>query len=222
MKTLEKKKILLLCITPLLCISMLILVPFLTNALGKTTGYVVGFCIYWFIFCIPVSLYIFNGFRGIREIYSQKSNIKSLKRRMYYIFAFLPCLAILLVVFKNVAPKAGFHVLAIALFFALINGTIEEIFWRGVFNKVFDGNIIFAFLYPSAFFGIWHIALFLAKGIVYDGGFASLVGGSLFMGLLWGWIAYKTKSIKVVTIAHIISNFLAFTGLIFENWFSKS
>ena len=39
------------------------------------------------------------------------------------------------------------------------------------------------------------------------------------MGLLWGWVSYKTKSIKIVTIAHIITNFLAFTGMIFENWF---
>ncbi|WP_313232697.1 hypothetical protein [Tissierella praeacuta] len=34
------------------------------------------------------------------------------------------------------------------------------------------------------------------------------------MGLLWGWVAYTTKSIKIVTIAHIITNFFAFTGMI--------
>ncbi len=69
------------------------------------------------------------------------------------------------------------------------------------------------------FFGVWHIALYFAKGMVYQGGFDSLVGGSFFLGLLWKWAAYKTKSIKTVTGAHIITNFFAFTGLIFENWF---
>mgnify|MGYP005834088471 CR=1 FL=1 len=39
------------------------------------------------------------------------------------------------------------------------------------------------------------------------------------MGILWGWVAFRTKSIKVVTIAHIITDFFAFTGLIFDNWF---
>lgn len=55
--------------------------------------------------------------------------------------------------------------------------------------------------------------------MVYQGGFLSLVGGAFFMGLLWGWVSYKTKSIKIVTIAHIITNFFSFTGMIFENWF---
>lgn len=59
----------------------------------------------------------------------------------------------------------------------------------------------------------------MAKGVVYQGGFVSLVGGSFFMGILWRWVAYKTKSIKIVTVAHIITNFFAFTGLIFENRF---
>lgn len=93
-----------------------------------------------------------------------------------------------------------------------------KLFWRGIFNKVFN-NICLAYIYPTIFFGIWHIALYFAKGIVYQGGFASLFGGAFFMGLLWGWVAYKTKSIKIVTVAHIITNFFAFTGMIFENWF---
>ena len=53
----------------------------------------------------------------------------------------------------------------------------------------------------------------------YQGGVASLVGGAFFMGVLWGLVAYKTRSIKVVTIANIIADFFAFTGLIYENWF---
>lgn len=108
----------------------------------------------------------------------------------------------------------------IAFFFALINGTLEEMFWRGVFNRVFYNKILLAYIYPTIFFGIWHIALYYAKGIEYQGGFASLVGGSFFMGILWGWIAYKTKSIKVIATAHVITNFFAFTGMIFENWFA--
>lgn len=221
MRNLERKQLVLLFIAPLLCISMLILVPLLTLLLGKTIGYVTVFCIYWFIFCLPVSLYISNGFSELRGIYFQESNIPTRISKAYYLLAFIPCIATFFVVFKEFAPVAGFQVLSIALLYALINGTFEEMFWRGVFNKVFNDNIFLAYIYPSVFFGIWHIALLLAKGMVYQGGFASLVGGSLLMGLLWGWVAYKTRSIKVVTAAHIITNFFAFTGLIFENWFKQ-
>ncbi len=34
--------------------------------------------------------------------------------------------------------------------------------------------------------------------MVYQGGFPSLVGGAFFMGLLWGWVVYKTEFIKTV------------------------
>jgi len=137
----------------------------------------------------------------------------------YYFIALIPCIATFFAVFKNIAPIAGLQVLILALVFGMINGTLEEMFWRGNFNKIFNDHLIWAYLYPSLFFGIWHIALFSAKGIVYQGGAGSLVGGSLFMGLLWGLAAYKTKSVKIVTAAHIITNFFAFTGLIYQNWF---
>ncbi len=166
-----------------------------------------------------VCVYIVGGFKVLKYIYNRKSNISTRLRKFYYCIAFIPCIATLFAVFFEFAPKAGIHVIGIVFVFAIINGTIEEMFWRGVFNKVFGNNILFAYIYPSLFFGIWHIALFLAKGISYQGGFLLLVGGSLFMGLIWGLVAYKTKSIKVVTIAHIIANFFAFTGLIYENWF---
>ncbi|RKD34989.1 CPBP family intramembrane glutamic endopeptidase [Lacrimispora algidixylanolytica] len=219
MKNINKKQLFLICAVPTLCISMLLLIPFLTNRIGKTAGYISGFCIYWFIFCFPVSLYSSNGFGKLSEIYTQKSNITITMRNIYYSFAFMPCIATFFVVFKGYVLIVEFQVLAIALLFAIINGTFEEMLWRGVFNKVFNNNISLSYIYPSVFFGIWHIALYLAKGMVYQGGFASLVGGSFFMGLLWGWVAYKTKSIKVVTAVHIITNFFAFTGLIYQNWF---
>jgi len=220
MNNINKKQFILLCVAPILCISMVLLMLFLTDTIGKTAGYIVGFCIYWLVFCLPFSLYSCNGFSELKEIYSLKSNIKKAKRNLLYLIAFIPCIATFFVVFKSIASTAGFMVLVIALIYALINGTFEEMFWRGVFNKVFNNNMALAYIYPTIFFGFWHIALYFAKGIVYQGGFASLVGGSFFMGLLWGWVAYRTKSIKVVTIAHIFTNFFAFTGLIFENWFA--
>ncbi len=220
MKNINKKQFVLLCVAPILCVSMLLLIPFLTNKIGKTSGYILGFCIYWFAFCLPFSLYSCNGFSDLKEIYCQKSNVKKAERNVLNLIAFMPCIATFFVVFREFAPIAGFKVLTIALLFALINGTLEEMFWRGVFNKVFNNKIFLAYIYPTIFFGIWHIALYYAKGIEYQGGFASLVGGSFFMGLLWGLVAYKTKSIKVITVAHIITNFFAFTGMIFENWFA--
>lgn len=216
MKYLERQHLLLLFGAPILCIAMMIIFAFSNLILGKTIGYIIGFCTYW-LSCYTMSLYSANGVNGVKKIFSNKINKSN--NMVFYLLAFVPCIATFFVIFKETIPFVGFQVLFMALLFALINGFFEEMFWRGVFNKVFGNNILLAFIYPSIFFGIWHIALIFAKGIVYQGGFASLIGGALCMGLLWGWIAYKTKSIKAVTAAHIITNFFAFTGLIYDNWF---
>jgi len=54
--------------------------PLITNKIGKTAGYVGGFCIYWFVFCLPVSLYVCNGLSRLKGVCSQGSNIKRSKK----------------------------------------------------------------------------------------------------------------------------------------------
>lgn len=215
----KNKQKLLLCIPPILCISMILIFPFLTNTFGKTIGYFGSFLIYWFAFCILSCILLLHKDGGLKQIYSQKNSAFVKYRILYYILAFTPCIATFFVVFKEFVFKSNFTVLVFTLIFALINGIIEEMFWRGLFNKIFNNNMLLAYIYPTLFFGIWHIALYFVKGVSYQGGFASLVGGAFFMGILWGWVVFKTKSIKIVTMAHVITNFFAFIGLIYENWF---
>lgn len=214
----NKKQIILIGSAPILCGAMICLVPLLTTTLGKTYGYILSFCIYWFVFCIPITVYTLGGFGKLKAIYSLKSDMVAKRKIAYYFLAFVPCIAVFFVVFIKLIPEISAGIILIALFFALINGTIEELLWRGVYNKVFGDRVLFAFIYPTIFFSVWHIGLYFARGIQYQGGFASLVGGAAFMGCLWGWIAFRTKSIKIVSIAHIVVNFFAFTALILENW----
>lgn len=215
----NKKQVFLLWSTLFLCGIMICIVPLFTTILGKTIGYIAAFGVYWFVFCIPISIYVTGGVKELKTIYSMKSEMPKVIRICHYFLAFIPCIAIFFVVFIKVVPQTTIKVLSISLFFALINAPIEELFWRGVYNRIFDNKIFFGYLYPAIFFGIWHIGLYLVKGIEYQGGFISLVGGAAFMGWLWGWIAYKTKSIKITSVAHIVVNFFAFTALIYENWF---
>lgn len=218
--TLDKRKIVLIWIPPILCASMICIFPLTTGIFGKTIGYSLGFCVYWFAFCLPACFYIIGGINKVKRIYLDQVDAFNKKRMVYNIIAFIPCIATFCIIFYGLFSKVEFEVLGIALFFALVNGTIEEMFWRGSYIKIFGNNIIWAYIYPSLFFGLWHISLYFAKGIIYRGGFLALVGGAFFMGLLWGIVAYRMKSIVIVTLAHIITNFFAFTGLIFENWYS--
>ena len=201
----------------ILVVMMMLFSLFIGNLLNITLAYFFTFLVYWFLFCIPISYYCLGGINGIKAIYAQPKKPGN-NEILFTILAFLPCIATFYVIFINIysAPSELF---IIAASFALINGVIEELFWRGVFITLFPKNILFGYILPALLFGLWHIALFFSKGIVYQGGFISLVGGSMFMGFLWGFIAYQTKSIKAITIAHVITNFFAFSGLIYRNWF---
>ena len=41
----------------------------------------------------------------------------------------------------------------------------------------------------------------------------------LLMGIIWGWMMYKTHNIKIAILAHICVNLFAFSQLVYENWF---
>lgn len=73
-------------------------------------------------------------------------------------------------------------------------------------------------LYPLILFTAWHIALALLPGIHYEGGAGALIGGAGFLGLLWGLAVWRTRDLRSVTIAHVLTNTFAFSGLVLANW----
>ncbi|MGG1663144.1 CPBP family intramembrane glutamic endopeptidase [Brevibacillus sp. NRS-1366] len=122
--------------------------------------------------------------------------------------------------FAQYAPLASWTVIFLALLFALINAPLEELLWRGVFPDHFPHHPVLGFLYPTICFGLWHFAPALAKDSGMDGGLLSFAGGAFFMGSLWGWYAYRYKTILPTTVSHVFTNFFAFTGFLYVNWFS--
>jgi membrane protease YdiL (CAAX protease family) len=102
---------------------------------------------------------------------------------------------------------------------AVINGFVEEFFWRGMYLLQFRKSVVIGMVVAPLLFAAYHIALWYVKGITYQGGIFALVGGAYVMGLLWSWVSRKTGTIFSVTIAHILVNVFAFTGLFVENGF---
>jgi hypothetical protein len=100
---------------------------------------------------------------------------------------------------------------------ALCNGVLEEAFWRGVFVSQFD-DIWRAYVLPCTFFVLWHVTLAAMPGMHYHGGGTALIGGAAVFGIVWGFVSWRQRSIFITTIAHVLVNFFAFSGLILENW----
>ena len=184
--------------------------------LGPKWGYITGFILYW-IGALFFSMQI-NGFdpSGIKKKYSVTTSWPFL---MISAVAFIPVFGVFFVSFL---PNASLLTIAsgiLVLLFSICNGLVEEFFWRGMYLDQFRENAVVSRIMSPLIFGAYHIALWFIKGITYQGGFMALVGGAYVMGLLWAWVTRKTGSILAVTIAHIMVNIFAFTGLFVQNGF---
>ena len=75
---------------------------------------------------------------------------------------------------------------------------VEEFIFRGVIFKILNKNIsaLWSIIIQAILFGVFHLNLI-------QGGYASL------MGILFGYVTYKTKSIWPAIVMHISNNVFA-------------
>ncbi|TVR58046.1 MAG: CPBP family intramembrane metalloprotease [Gemmatimonadales bacterium] len=91
---------------------------------------------------------------------------------------------------------------------ALVNGTLEEVFWRGAYVRAFPGIPLLAWVYPSVGFGLWHLApQSVSTGIGNPSGVVAFVGTATLFGLCWAWVAYRTGPIRWPVISHMLLDF---------------
>ena len=188
----------------------------LTRVFGPKTGYFTGFVVYW-IYCIIFFILLMKNRAGqISGIF--RIHLKTRKNILVSILAFLPVFGVFYIQFLPVISSITTAVFILVLVNAILNGIIEEMYWRGLYLVEYKSNVYIGLWLSVFLFGAWHISMYLIEDI-YFGGFGPLVGGSLLMGLLWSFCSRFLNSIIMPTIAHILVNFFAFTGLYIENAF---
>ena len=185
--------------------------------LGPKWGYITGFLAYW-LYAALIAL-LSGGLirRNLKHLFSFTS--QGIKVQIIHGAAFIPVAGVFFISFlPNVAHLTA--TAALLLFgMAVINGIVEEYYWRGLYLLEFSKNRWVGYVISPILFGAYHVSLWFIKGITYQGGFMALVGGAYIMGLLWTWVARKTGNIRSCTVAHIMVNIFAFTGLFVDNGF---
>lgn len=198
----------------LLIAALLVLVPVLTSW-HPQYGYLFALTFYWLFFCMPViGWHALPGDDG--RLFSEK-----LPWRDWWLLPLL-LVQVGVMVLLAFAPNTALFTsggMWMALLFAAINGPLEEIAWRGGFLGTFRDRPRLGFWLGWALFTAWHIPLALSSGIVFDGGIVALVGGAAGLGLFWNWIAWRTGSVFYVSMAHTLTNILAFWVLFDRNGF---
>ncbi|WP_217495118.1 CPBP family intramembrane glutamic endopeptidase [Vibrio sonorensis] len=174
----------------------------------------IGFAVYW-AYCLLAVLLLADK-TALLKLF--RFDIVSKKSWFYALACFVPLGGAIYVNFLPYIDSIRLMVLVLSAATALLNGFVEELYWRGLYLSEFKNNEKIGLWLATALFGIWHIALFTISDIAY-GGFAPLVFGSAFMGLLWAYCSRKLNSISFPIAAHILVNFFAFTGLYIANGF---
>ncbi|MHA2050974.1 MAG: CPBP family intramembrane glutamic endopeptidase [Promethearchaeota archaeon] len=200
-----------LLLLPLLLLISTALIFFLFSQwLGKELGYILGFIFYWAVWCIMVPILLLG-----------KSNFLSLFRGEVPLFQKKNWLPITLLLATTVGAFLMFFlpnitttplaIIMIGIPVAIINGTCEEIFWRGLFVKKFPNRPLLGMIYPTVGFALWH----LSPQIVFpsEGGLVGIVifiVSTFFLGFCYAWVSFRTNSIKWNAFSHSLNSILAF------------
>jgi membrane protease YdiL (CAAX protease family) len=107
--------------------------------------------------------------------------------------------------------RASPTLILIAIPAATINGLCEEILWRGLYVSLFPDNFWLAILFPSIGFALWHL---VPLQVFPEGSRSAFVLSTFFLGLAYGFIAFKTGSVTWTALSHSLNGILALSGMI--------
>ncbi|HEV2129025.1 MAG TPA: hypothetical protein VGR22_10440, partial [Thermomicrobiales bacterium] len=118
---------------------------------GDRLGYLAGFLVYWIGWCMLLPLWVL-GPRGLRELFRPARH----SRKDVALLSAPPALG-MVAAFPSAAREATPAVIAGSVAIAVVNGTLEEVLWRGTYQAVFPDAPVTG-LYPAVGFAVWHYA----------------------------------------------------------------
>ena len=86
----------------------------------------------------------------------------------------------------------------------IVNAVLEELLWRGVYITLWPENPWLGWTWPAIGFGAWHLAPQLIRPSPL--GPVAYVVAATALGLSWGWVAWRTGSIRWVTVSHAFTD----------------
>ena len=117
--------------------------------------------------------------------------------------------------FPRARRQANLPILLSSAAIALVNGTLEELLWRGTYAALFPQHLFWGYIYPALGFAVWHFAPQSVFPNQAPGGNVSLVATAGILGLLWGRVARQSRSIRWTTVSHVLFDFSGLGGRIY-------
>jgi membrane protease YdiL (CAAX protease family) len=169
--------------------------------LGPRMGYLAGFLVYWVGWCLLFSWWV-CGSDGIRAMFRPPE--RAGRRFTGAVLLLWPLPIGFAVALPAALDHADLRIVALSVVIALVNATGEEILWRGTFQRFFPHSWLDGVVWPALGFAVWHYAPQSVFPNHRPGGSHSLVAFSLALGLSWGLVALRTRSIRWTTLVHVL------------------
>jgi uncharacterized protein len=177
------------------------------GAWGDKIGYLAGFLFYWLFWCLLIPLWVL-GRAGLNDLFRRVVQPFGSPAWLGLLLLIWPLLLAALAVLPVKLSQATLIIVVASAALALVNATLEELLWRGAYIKAFPTSAVWGWLYPSVGFAIWHLAPQSIHGNPMPGGAATFLLGALVIGLSYGWVAWRTGSIRWTVASHVLMNFL--------------
>ena len=190
---------------PLLIASTYVVFQMLFAWRGERWGYLGGFLFFWLFWCAGFSLWAL-GIDGVKAVLRDARPRLPRPQVLWLVLLAAPVVGGFATRLLPTLPRATIAVVTLALLIAVVNASLEELFWRGVYIRLFPGRLITGWLYPAALFALWHLVPTSISGFAVD-----LLAGAAFLGLVYGWVAQRTGTIRYTIVAHIVLNAMGLT-----------
>lgn len=185
---------------PLLVVTTYFAFQAMVDWFGLRWGYLAGFLFFWIVWCWGFTLWAIGRDGTAAVLREVRPRLPRPTVLWLGLLAF-PVAGGLATVLLPALPDATLPVVGLALIIAAVNSFSEEVFWRGLFIRTFPGRKVLGWLYPAAWFTLWHIAPTSVLGSTWV-----LVSGAAYLGLVYGWIAWSTGTIRYTIVAHFLVN----------------
>lgn len=189
--------------------SMAVLFQGLSRRLSPRAAYNVGFTSYWLVWCMGFPIWILGPRRAARLlIRGQRPSASE---------TLLLLLPVAGAVSTELLPNRKKIDMPVALVMAatgVINGTGEELLWRGLFLELFPNDPLRGLLWPLVGFSLWHLApqMILPSRL---GRWPFLLGAAL-VGSASAFSAWRSGGLKNCLAPHVATDSCGVTAARFR------
>ena len=172
---------------------------------GETTAYFTGFAFYWLMGGIVLPILLI-GRAGVASLFARRTRAVGPGFVAALVLLATSVVFGFLFAFPYIFPVESGVTLASLAVYAMVNGTCEEIFWRGTFAHRFPSNRWLGMFYPAVIFTFWHLVPWAVFPLFLHVSALAVIATVFPIALVYHWVAWSTGSIRWTVLAHVLTN----------------